>query len=83
MYRIKMETLLESLGLDTIEGYIFRRQLRWFGHVCRMPFARTPRKFLSSWVSAKRPLGAPDYTYGRGVEKASVTVCGVNSEKWT
>ena len=38
--------------------------------MCRMPFTRTPRKFLSSWVSAKRPLGAPDYTYGRGVEKA-------------
>ena len=31
---------------------------------------RLPRKMLTSWVKEKRPRGAPEFTYGRGVYKA-------------
>ena len=47
-----------------------RRQLRWLGHVRRMPFNRLPRRMLSSWVPSTRPSGAPRMTYGRGIRKA-------------
>ena len=62
--------------LLSIDGYVTRRQLRWLGHVSRMKSERLPRKMLTSWVREKRPRGAPDFTYGRGVYKAlrNVTV---------
>ena len=34
-----------------------------------MDFDRLPRKMLSSWVTEKRPVGAPEFTYGRGLFK--------------
>ena len=58
------------MRLDTIDAYVSRRQLRWLGHVRRMPFDRLPRRMLSSWVSSTRPRGAPRMTYGRSIRKA-------------
>ena len=34
-----------------------------------MDFERLTRKMLSSWVCTKRPVVAPEYTYGRGLFK--------------
>ena len=58
------------LGLDTINYYVARRQLRWLGHVSRMNFERLPRRMLSSWVPHKRPAGVPRFTLGRTMAKA-------------
>ena len=69
-YRISTADLIERLGLKSIECYVTRRQLGWAGHVARMGFDRLPRKLLSSWVTNKRPRGAPEFTYGRGLMKA-------------
>ena len=62
----------ERLGLDSIEYYIARRQLRWLGHVLRMGPERLPRRMLSAWVAHKRPAGAPQFTYGRGGQGGGV-----------
>lgn len=59
-----------KLNLESIDEYISRRQLSWAGTVARMPFCRLPRKMLSSWVCAPRPIGAPQFTYARGLHKA-------------
>ena len=61
--------LLGNLGLKSIRVYCFKRQLRWAGHVARMSYERMPRKVLSSWVPNKRPIGAPEFTYGRSLFK--------------
>ena len=68
-YRISNEQLRERIGVASIDAYVTRRQLRWAGHVSRMSWERLPRKMLSSWVRNKRPVGAPQYTYGRGLYK--------------
>ena len=68
--RITTNELLERLGLISIESYVYRRQLRWAGHISRMSFDRLPRKMLSCWVKNRRPVGAPEFTYGRGLYKA-------------
>jgi hypothetical protein len=70
LHRIKTLDLLSRVGLQTMDTYITKRQLRWIGHVARMEAKRLPRKMLSSWVHHKRPRGAPEFTYGRGVYKA-------------
>ena len=69
------------LELDSIDNYVYRRQLRWVGHVSRMPFDRLPRRMLSSWVAAKRPSGGQLMTYGRSVYKA-LDNFGISRETW-
>lgn len=67
-HHISTSELEQRLGLDTIEMYVARRQLRWLGHVSRMDFdCRLPRKMLSAWVPHKRPRGAPKMTYERSI----------------
>ena len=41
MYRIPTREIETELGLDSMDKYIARRQLRWLGHVSRMPLDRT------------------------------------------
>ena len=63
--------LCRRLGLDCIDTYISRRQLRWLGHVARMEFKeRLPRQMLTCWVAHNRWVGSPEMTYGRGIRKA-------------
>ena len=80
-HRISTEDLLNRLNLDSIDTYINRRQLRWAGHVARMPSHRLPRKMLSSWVRSKRPRGAPRFTYGRTLKKA-LKKANVDATNW-
>ena len=68
-HHISNADLLARTGLQTIDAYLTKRQLRWAGHVARMPNNRLPRKMLSCWVPHKRPRGAPQMTYGRSLRK--------------
>ena len=58
IHHISTKNLEKELGLDSMNTYIARRQLRWLGHVSRMPFDRLPRRMLSSWLPAPRCTGA-------------------------
>ena len=69
IHRISTKNLEKELGLDSMNNYIARRQLRWLGHVSRMPFDRLPRRMLSSWLPAPRCKGATKMTYGRTMKK--------------
>ena len=80
-HRIVTKTLLERLGLKTIDCYLTRRKLAWAGYVARMTFDRLPRKMLSSWVVSKRPRRAPRFTYGRRLEKA-MKKADIPTENW-
>mmetsp|Transcript_58941 Transcript_58941/g.155009 ORF Transcript_58941/g.155009 Transcript_58941/m.155009 type:complete len:113 (+) Transcript_58941:512-850(+) len=42
---------------------------------------RLPRRMLSSWVTQRRPVGAPSMTYGRSAFKA-LSQFQVNSACW-
>ena len=80
-HHIRTSDLLERVGLLPIDAYITRRQLRWLGHVTRMGSERLPRKMLTSWIRERRPRGAPDFTYGRGMYKALKKV-DVDRKEW-
>ena len=68
--RLSTTALEQRLGLEPIDTYVYRRQLRWLGHVSRMSQERLPRRMLSCWVAAPRPAGGQLMTYGRSVSKA-------------
>ena len=80
-HRISNAQLRGRTGILSIDTYITRHQLRWAGHVARMPFKRLPRKMLSSWVRSRRPCGAPQLTYGRMLRKALKKV-GIQTVGW-
>ena len=46
----------ESLNIESLLLRIERSQLRWFGHVRRMPQERFPKQTLYAEVSEKRPV---------------------------
>ena len=78
MYQIPTREIETELGLDSMDKYIARRQLRCLGHVRRMPFHRLLRRLLSSWLpykrpTYKRPRGAPEMTFGKTMIKALKT----------
>ena len=51
-HHLSTAELERRLGVDSIDTYLHRRQLRWLGHVRRMDYAqRLPRRMLSSWVA--------------------------------
>ena len=81
-HHISTQELGQRLGIETIDTYITRRQLRWGGHVRRMDYdSRLPRRMLSSWVAHPRPRGAPKMTYGRSFCKA-LKQFHIDSETW-
>jgi len=59
----------KELGLDSMNNYIVRRQLRRLGHVSRMPFDYLPRRMLSSWLPSSRCRGAAKATYAKRWKK--------------
>ena len=81
-HRISNEELRHRTGLNTIDSYITKRQLRWAGHVARMEMNRLPRMMMSCWVKNKRPRGCPKFTYGRGLVKA-LKKAKIDSTNWS
>jgi hypothetical protein len=69
-HRITSKSLLERLGVGSFDSYYNRRLLRWAGHAARMPMGRMPRKLLTGWVEHARPVGCPQMTWGRTLNKA-------------
>ena len=56
--------VLALAGLPSIPTILMKAQLRWAGHVARMPDSRIPKKLLFGELqSGKRSLGAPKKRY--------------------
>ena len=81
-HHISNEELRTRAGLLMADAYVMRHQLRWAGHVSRMEWNRLPRKRLPSWVRHKRLVGAPEFTYGRGLMK-SLRKIGLTKNNWS
>ena len=82
-HHISTQELGQRLGIETIDTYVTRRQLRWLGHVRRMDYdRRLPRRMLSAWVPHPRPRGAPKMTYGHSIRKA-LSKFHIDHETWT
>ena len=49
----------ERLGVEPLLLRLERSQLRWFGHLVRMPLERLPREVLEARPTGRRPRGRP------------------------
>ena len=81
IHHISTKNLEKEFGLDSMNNYVARRQLRWLGHVSRMPFDRLPRRMLFSWIPSLRCRGAAKMTYGRTMKKA-MAIFDINPPNW-
>ena len=59
LHRLRNEEIRADLHVEDILSYIERAQLRWFGHVKRMPPERLPRFWLDYKPTGKRSRGRP------------------------
>ena len=56
-------------------------RMRWAGHVARMPETRLPRRFLTSWVRAKRRPGRPYFSTAQCLSD-TIQRAGIGIQKW-
>ena len=55
--KVRSSEIRESLSIAPLLLRIERSQLRWFGHVSRMPQERLPKQTLLAKANGRRPVG--------------------------
>ena len=55
--KVRSSEIRKSLNIELLLLRIERSQLRWFGHVSRMPQERLPKQALLAKANGKRPVG--------------------------
>src|SRR5699024_1416738 len=66
--RVRNVVVRENLNIESLLLEVERAQLRWFGHVLRMPHERTVRRILNAVPSSRRPVGRPPIRWMDQVE---------------
>ncbi|KAK3546788.1 hypothetical protein QTP86_001940 [Hemibagrus guttatus] len=57
--RVRSSVTWEGLGVEPLLLHIKRGQLRWLGHLFRMPLGRLPGEAFRACPTGKRPRGRP------------------------
>ena len=57
--KVSSSEIRKSLNIEPLLLRIERSQLRWFGHVSRMPRERLPKQALLAKANGRRPVGRP------------------------
>ena len=57
--KVRSSEIRKSLNNESLLLRIERSQLRWFGHVSRMPQERLPKQALLAKANGRRPVGQP------------------------
>ncbi|KAK3554945.1 hypothetical protein QTP86_001875 [Hemibagrus guttatus] len=57
--RVRSSVTREKLGVEPLLLHIERGQLRWLGHLFRMPPGRLPEEVFRACLTGKRPRGRP------------------------
>uniref|UniRef100_A0A8C6PI18 Reverse transcriptase domain-containing protein n=1 Tax=Nothobranchius furzeri TaxID=105023 RepID=A0A8C6PI18_NOTFU len=57
--RVRSSVMREGLGVDPLLLHIERSQLRWLGHLVRMPLGRLPGEVFRARPTGRRPKGRP------------------------
>ena len=55
--KVRSSEIRKSLNIEPLLIQIERSQLRWFGHVSRMPQERLPKQAVLAKANGKRPVG--------------------------
>ena len=67
--QVKSSSIRESLQIEPLLIHIERSQLRWLGHVLRMPPNRLPNQVFQAVPTGRRPEGRPRTSWRKYMEK--------------
>ncbi|CAF1534892.1 unnamed protein product [Adineta ricciae] len=67
--KIRSTNIRESLQVEPLLQHIERSQLRWLGHVIRMPHNRLPYQVFEAKPIGRRPVGRPRTSWRKYMEK--------------
>ena len=56
---MRSSEIRKSLNIELLLLRIKRSQLRWFGHVSRMPQEKLPKQALLAKANGRKPVGRP------------------------
>ena len=80
--RVPDTEVLEKAGLPSIITILMQNQLRWAGHVTRMPDHRLPKQlFFGELTEGKRSAGGPKKRF-KDTLKSSLKAFGLNTTSW-
>ena len=75
-------SVLEETNSTSIEAIIIRHQLRWAGHVVRMPDSRLPKKIMYSELRNGQRNQGGQFKRFKDVLKANLKKCLINTNDW-
>ncbi|PFX13645.1 LINE-1 retrotransposable element ORF2 protein [Stylophora pistillata] len=75
-------SVLEEANVTSIESYIIKNQLRWAGHLVRMPSSRLPKKILYGELSNGRRNQGGQRKRFKDSLKHNLEQCGINPKNW-
>ena len=74
--------VLRRTSMESIHAVLKRSQLKWAGHICRMPDGRLPKRLLyGELFHGKRSRGGQRKRY-KDTLKVSLKSCGLDSQTW-
>ena len=71
----------KSVNIEPLLLRIKRSELRWFGHVSRMPQKRLPEQALLAKANGRRPIGRPGSRWTNYIEDLGWNRLGLHSRE--
>ena len=75
-------SILEATKCTSIEAMLIRNQLRWAGHVLRMPEYRLPKQVLFSQLKEGTRTKGGQKKHFKDNLKANLKKCNINDNNW-
>ncbi|KAK3547561.1 hypothetical protein QTP86_024709 [Hemibagrus guttatus] len=79
--RVRSSVTRKELGVEPLLLHIERGQLRWLGHLFRMPLGRLPGEVFRACPTGKRPRGRPKTRWRDYVSRLAWECLGVPLEE--
>ncbi|KAI3372494.1 hypothetical protein L3Q82_022695 [Scortum barcoo] len=80
--RVRSSVTREELGVEPLLLHIERSQLRWLGHLFRMPPGRLPREVFQACPTGRRPRGRPRTRWRDYVSRLAWERLGIPRKSW-
>ncbi|KAK7886862.1 hypothetical protein WMY93_026483 [Mugilogobius chulae] len=80
--RVRSSVTREELGVEPLLLHVERSQLRWLGHLFRMPPGRLPGEVFRACPTGRRPRGRPRTRWRDYVSRLAWERLGIPQKSW-